>query len=156
MHLAHPPSILSPSVSAWVMEDLVLIDSPVLDILAWNIHGDIDWMLHDLDVVNLFCSYDPILLQEMWLLPESHLTLPIPDGYTFWSCPCPESQSVERHGGGLAVLFHSEIQIYWCQEQSSPECMVLHLKDMTIVLLYLPSPGSLNLGPMTMRHRNGD
>lgn len=49
---------------------------------------------------------------------------------------------MERHGGGLAVLFRSEIQVDWCQELSSPECMVLDLEDITIVLLYLPPPGS--------------
>lgn len=136
------PSIFPQPVRSHITESSTVINSPVLNILAWNIHGEIDWMLCDPELIRLFSSYDVILLQEMWLLPDGHLSLPIPKGYTFWSCSYPKSQDVDRQSGGLAVMFHSEVSIEWCKELSSPECMVLDLPDMTVTLLYLPPPGS--------------
>ncbi len=52
-----------------------VINDPVLNILAWNIHGGLDWMLRDLEVLDLFSSYDIILLQETWLLEGEELVI---------------------------------------------------------------------------------
>ncbi len=115
-----------------------VINDPVLNILAWNIHGELDWMLRDPEVLDLFSSYDIILLQETWLLEGEELSLPIPGGYTLWSSPRPDLAEMEKQGGGLAVLFRTGMPITWCRELSSSECMVLDLPTLTIVLVYLP------------------
>ncbi|KAK0472305.1 hypothetical protein EDD18DRAFT_1232323 [Armillaria luteobubalina] len=82
------------------------------------------------------------IYMETWLLDGENGSLPIPEGFTFWSSPRPESAEMVQQGGGLAVLFRTGTPITWCRELSSTECMVLDLPTLTIVLVYLPPPAS--------------
>ena len=91
-----------------------------LNILSWNIHGNLKLKIDSPNFVNLINQNDIVFLNECWLSKNTKIEL---DGFTCYTKARKRKKRAKRDSGGLCVLIKDCIShlfkpIFWDHEDS--------------------------------------